>query len=136
MRWFAWIVFLASAWMALPAWADCPLDLGRGTGWVVFSEHYMIAFRSDPLHVEVGQPVALVLNVCTKDGEAAELVKVDAQILDDEKQPSQHLRIVAGTDGHYRAEGLSITAPGHWEIAFDVRSADASEQLSHEIIVK
>jgi uncharacterized protein (TIGR02466 family) len=25
-----------------PAMADCPLDLGRGTGWVVFSDHYII----------------------------------------------------------------------------------------------
>ncbi len=51
--------------MATPAWANCPLDLGRGTGWVVFSDHYMMAFRSDPLRIEVGEPFALVLNVCT-----------------------------------------------------------------------
>jgi hypothetical protein len=136
MRWFASIVFLVSAGMTLPARAACPLDLGHGTGWVVFSEHYMIAFRSDPLRVEVGEPVALVLNVCTKEGEAAELVSVEAQMIDDDKQPSQHLTIVAGTDGHYRAEGLSITVPGHWDIDFDVRSPNASEQLSHEIVVK
>ena len=38
------LAFLAGA---APALADCPLDLGRGTGWVVFSDHYMIAFRPD-----------------------------------------------------------------------------------------
>src|SRR2546430_667252 len=36
---------------ALPAWADCPLDLGRGTGLVVFSDHYMVAFRPDPFRI-------------------------------------------------------------------------------------
>src|ERR1700730_19373117 len=53
--------------------ADCPLDLGRGTGWVVFSDHYMLAFRPEPMRIEVGEPFALLFNVCTKNGNAAEL---------------------------------------------------------------
>src|SRR4051794_10252874 len=62
---------------ALPAWADCPLDLGRGTGLVVFSDHYMVAFRPDPIRIEVGEPFALLFNVCTKSNNAAELVAID-----------------------------------------------------------
>src|SRR5476651_1029 len=81
-----------------PAWADCPMDLGRGTGWVIFSAHYMISFRPDPMRVEIGEPVALILNVCTKDSEAAELVGVTAQLVEgqpaESKGPSQQLRIV------------------------------------------
>ena len=63
-------------------WADCPLDLGRGTGWVVFSDHYMIAFRPEPMRIEVGEPFALLFNVCTKNGNPAELVAVEAQMPD------------------------------------------------------
>ncbi len=37
-------------------------------GWVVYSDHYLMAFRSDPARIEVGEPFALVLNVCTKSG--------------------------------------------------------------------
>jgi len=129
-------VFLLLAFL-LPgeALADCPLDLGHGTGWVVFSEHYMIAFRPDPMHIETNEPVALVLNVCTKDGEAAELVGVAADNLD-VKGAEQHLKIVPGTEGRYRAEGLNLPTIGHWEIDFDVRSGGESERLTHEIVVK
>ena len=127
--------FLLGLAIAGPAWADCPMDLGRGTGWVIFSAHYMISFRPDPMRVEIGEPVALVLNVCTKDSEAAELVAVTVQPVEG-KAPSQQLKIVRGESGRYRAEGLVLGAAGHWQVDFDVTSAQGSEQLTHEIVVK
>ena len=51
--------------------ADCPLDLGHGTGLVVFSQRLMVALRPEPLQIEVGQPFSLIMNVCTKRGEPA-----------------------------------------------------------------
>ena len=58
--------------------ADCPLDLGHGTGIVIYSDRYMLALRPDPMRIEVGQPFGLIMNVCTKGGEPADLVRVDA----------------------------------------------------------
>ena len=50
-----WLLLgLALVFASAPAHADCPLDLGRSTGWVIFSGHYMVAFRPDPVPVEVG----------------------------------------------------------------------------------
>ncbi|HEU5096808.1 MAG TPA: hypothetical protein VFT77_16725 [Reyranella sp.] len=131
----AGLSFCAALIASAAARADCPMDLGHGTGWVVFSERYMIAFRPDPMPIEVGEPVSLIMNVCTKSGEAAELVKVGAERLD-AKMPSQHLKVIGGIDGRYRVDGLSFLAPGRWEIEFDVRSDEGSEELTHEIIVK
>ena len=136
MRALGPIVSLVLAALAVPAWADCPLDLGHGVGWVVFSQHYMIAFRPDPSRIEIGEPFALILNVCTKRGDAAELVGVDAQMSDEARGPSQHLKIVAGKDGRYRAEGPVLATAGRWEVAFDVRSGEESERLTHEIVVQ
>ncbi len=141
MRALAALMSLVLAGVALPAVvspasADCPLDLGHGVGWVVFSQHYMIAFRPDPSRIEIGEPFALVLNVCTKRGEVAELTGVDAQLSDEGHGPSQHLKIVPGKDGRYRAEGLLLPAAGRWEVAFDVRSAGDSERLTHELVVQ
>src|SRR5260370_41977837 len=65
--------------------ADCPLDLGRGTGWVGFSDHYMIAFRPEPMRIEVGEPFALLFHVCTKNGNPAELVAAEAQMPEQER---------------------------------------------------
>lgn len=122
--------------LATPAWADCPLDLGRGTGWVVYSDHYLMAFRSDPLRIEVGEPFALVLNVCTKGGEPAELLAVDASMPEHRHGMNYRPRIVAKGDGRFRAEGMLFHMPGRWEISFNVRAGEESENLTHDIILK
>ncbi len=124
--------------LAVPvaAWADCPLDLGRGTGWVIFSDHYMIAFRPEPLRVEVGEPFSLILNVCTKSGNPAELVAVDAQMPEHRHGMNYRPTIVGAGDGRFRADGMVFHMPGRWEIALDVRAGEESERLTHEIIVK
>jgi hypothetical protein len=121
---------------ASPAVAECPLDLGHGSGLVVFSEHFIIAVRTDPSVIEVGEPFSLILNVCTKGGEPADLVGIDAQ-LDEKNVIDQAPRIVRGTDGRYRAEELVLTAPGSWEIGFNVRTDSGSvERLTHDLIAK
>jgi hypothetical protein len=120
--------------IATPALADCPLDLGRGTGIVVFSEHFIIALRPDPLRLEVGGVFALVLNVCTKGGEPADLVSIDAQ-LDEKNVIGDVPNIVSSGSGRYRAEGLVLTAPGSWEIGFNVRQGKDVERLTHDLIV-
>ena len=121
---------------ALPAWADCPLDLGRGTGLVVFSDHYMVAFRPDPIRIEVGEPFALLFNVCTKSNNAAELVAIDAQMPEGKQGMNYRPTIVSMGDGRYRVEGMVFHMPGRWEITFDVRAGEESERLSHELIIK
>ena len=119
-----------------PAMADCPLDLGRGTGWVVFSDHYMIAFRPEPMRIETGEPFALLLNVCTKNGNPAELVAVEAQMPEPKRAMKGKPTIVSAGEGRYRAEGMVFDRSGRWEIAMDVRAGEESERLTHEIILK
>lgn len=122
--------------LATPAWADCALDLGRGTGWVVFSDHYLMAFRTDPLRIEVSEPFALVVNVCTRRGGPAELLAVDANMPEHRHGMNYRAAIVAKGDGRFRAEGLLFHMPGRWEITFEVRAGDDSERLTHDIILK
>ena len=122
--------------LATPAWADCALDLGRGTGWVVFSDHYLMAFRTDPLRIEVSEPFALVVNVCTRRGGPAELLAVDANMPEHRHGMNYRAAIVAKGDGRFRAEGLLFHMPGRWEITFDVRAGDDSERLTHDIILQ
>jgi len=122
--------------MVPAAAADCPLDLGHGTGLVLFSSHYMIAFRPEPMRIEVGMPFALILNVCTRRGDAAELVRVDATMPEHKHGMNYAPRIVSGGNGRYRAEGLVFHMPGSWEVAFDVRSGEEIERLTHDIVLQ
>jgi hypothetical protein len=121
---------------ALPAWADCPLDLGRGTGLVVFSDHYMVAFRPDPVRIEIGGPFSLLFNVCTKSNNPGELVAVDAQMPEHKHGMNYRPTIVSLGDGRYRVEGMVFHMPGRWEITIDVRAGEETERLSHEFIVR
>lgn len=124
-----------SAW-PLAASADCPLDLGRGTGWVVFSDRAMIAFRPEPMRIEVGQPFSLLFNVCTRKDEPAELLAVDAQMPEHRHGMNYRATIVSNGEGRFRAEGLVFHMPGNWELDIDVRAGSETERLTHEIIVK
>jgi hypothetical protein len=122
------------------AWADCPLDLGHGTGIVVYSDRFMIAFRPEPLRIEVGQPFMLLMNVCTKGGDPAELVQVDAT-MPDHKHGMNYAPTLKGTgEGRYRVDGLLFHMPGSWEVAFDVRPADKPDgeiqRLTHDFVLK
>lgn len=129
-------LLLATPVFTTPAWADCPLDLGGGTGLVVFSGHYMIAFRPDPMRIEVGAPFALLLNVCTRRGEPAELVGVEASMPAHKHGMNYAATIVSAGNGRYRAEGMLFHMSGTWEVDFDVRSGEETERLSHEIVLK
>jgi YtkA-like len=130
------IAGLLALLFAYPACADCPLDLGRGTGLVVFSSHYMVAFRPEPMRIEVGEPFSLLFNVCTKNDKPAELVAIDAQMPEHKHGMNYRPTIVSLGNGRYRVDGMVFHMPGRWELAIDVRAGEESERLSHEFIVK
>lgn len=138
MRTAAGALVLAALLFAWPAavLADCPLDLGRGTGWVVFSDRAMIAFRPEPMRIEVGQPLSLLFNVCTRKDNPAELVAVDAQMPEHRHGMNYRPTIVSSGDGRFRVDGLVFHMPGRWELDIDVRAGSEIERLTHEIVVK
>jgi hypothetical protein len=123
-----------------PAWADCPLDLRHGTGIVIYSDRFMLALRPDPLRIEVGQPFGLIMNVCTKRGEPAELVRVDATMPEHKHGMNYAATVQGGSSGRYRVEGLLFHMPGTWEIAFDVRPVGQTgseiQRLTHDFVPK
>jgi len=121
--------------LSSPVWAaDCPLDLGHGTGIVIFSDRYMLALRPEPMRIEIGQPFTLLMNVCTKAGEQAELVAVDVTL--DERTHAAAPTVQGGESGRYRVEGVMLPKPGRWELAFDVRAGGEVERLTHDIVLK
>ena len=135
MKW--WIALLLLL-LALPgaAWAaDCPLDLGHGTGIVIYSDRYMLALRPEPMRIEIGEPFELLMNVCTKAGQPAELVDVVVTL--DEGGPAAKPRVQPEDNGRYRVEGVMLPKAGSWELAFDVRVGGGEvERLTHDIVVK
>jgi hypothetical protein len=130
------VALVAALLLATPAWSSCPLDLGRGTGLVVFSDHYIVALRPEPLRIEVGEPFSLLLNVCTKTDRPAELAAIDAQMPEHRHGMNYRPTIVSLGEGRYRVDGMVFHMPGRWEISLDVRAGEESERLWHEFILK
>jgi hypothetical protein len=132
------LALLSLAVSSSPALADCPLDLGHGTGIVVYSDRYMLAFRAEPLRLEVGMPFSLLMNVCTKRDEPAELVQVDATMPEHKHGMNYATTIKVMGNGRYRVEGLLFHMPGNWEVAFDVRSSAGGDiqRLTHDFVLK
>jgi hypothetical protein len=122
--------------VSAPALADCPLDLGHGTGIVVYSERYMLAFRPEPMRLEVGLPFTLLMNVCTRRDEPAELVGVDATMPEHKHGMNYATTIRSNGNGRYRVDGLLFHMPGSWEVAFDVRSGGDIQRLTHDFVLK
>ncbi len=106
-----------------------------GLSWI-FSDLYMLALRPDPIRVEVGEPFALIMNVCTKGGEPAELVGVDATLSEQKHGMTRAATLKSGGEGRYRVEGLLFDTVGSWEVAFDVRSGGEVQRLTHDFVVK
>jgi len=130
-----WLVLLSSV-ISAPAWADCPLDLGHGTGIVVYSDLYMLALRPDPLRLEVGLPFSLLMNVCTKRDEPAELVGVGATMPEHRHGMNYATTVKAMGEGRYRVDGLLFHMPGNWEVTFDVRAGGEVQRLTHDFVLK
>ena len=67
----------------------------------------MLALRPEPMRIEVGEPFALLMNVCTKGGEPAELVDVDVTSSDEE-----HARPATPPSGRSRTTTAAIASRG------------------------
>ena len=84
----------------------------------------------------MGAPFTLVMNVCTRRGDGAELLRVEATMPEHKHGMNYTPTIVVIGNGRYRVEGMLFHMPGEWELAFDVRSGEEIERLTHDIVLK
>ena len=98
------------------------------------SEHYRLAFRTEPATLALGQPFAIELRVCPFVGAAPpERIAVDATMPEHRHGMNYTPSVVARGDGRYRAEGLMLHMPGRWELAFEIKAQGRSELITFDI---
>ncbi len=92
--------------------------------------NYEIVFSSAPGPIETGKHFSLDFTVCPRGrARPPESVRVDA-VMPEHRHGMNYLPVVvARGDGRYRADGLMLHMPGHWEIRFDVVTAAGIERL-------
>jgi len=98
-----------------PAMADCPLDLGRGTaGSCSPTIHDRLSPRAECASRSASRSRCCSTS-CTKNGNPAELVAVEAQMPEQKRAMKYKPTIVSAGEGRYRAEGMVFDMPGRWE---------------------
>ena len=124
------------------AWA-CTPELPAGQSAkprTVDGKQYVLAYRTQPEKIVIGQHFVVELTLCAKDGAAApESVRVDAHMPEHRHGMNYKTTITSSGAGKYRAEGLMFHMPGRWEYIFEVRAggnAGATERITTSVVLQ
>jgi hypothetical protein len=98
------------------------------------SPRTVLAYRTVPANVEVGELFALEAVVCSKAGVPTGL-RIDAQMPEHRHGMNYRPQVVALGGGRYRADGLMLHMSGRWQLVFDVERGAAAERLTRDLVV-
>ncbi|MFN0304583.1 MAG: hypothetical protein ACKVQU_29975 [Burkholderiales bacterium] len=101
------------------------------------SKGYVLAYRTEPARIAIGEHFALDVVVCAKDGgvEPAS-IRVDASMPEHRHGMNYRASVTRRGPHEHRAEGLLFHMPGRWELVFDVQGAGPVERLTHGVNVR
>ena len=126
---------LAALVAALPAAAQNCADLAGGAK--VESDRYVLAYRTRPDKVTVGQHFAMELVVCAKSGQPApESLRLDAHMPEHRHGMNYKTTVKPADGGRYLAEGFMLHMPGRWEFIFEVRSAGKTDRVTRSVTLE
>ena len=126
---------LAAFLGGLPAAAQ-PCDDLAGAAKVE-SDRYLLAYRTKPDKITVGQHFAMDLVVCAKGGQpTAETLRVDAHMPEHRHGMNYRTTVKAADGGRYQAEGFMFHMPGRWEFIFEVRAAGKTDRVTRSITLE
>ena len=122
-----------SALSALAALAGGAHACELPPGVRVESERLALSYRTVPAQIAVGQPFALELAACAKQGAALRArVRLDARMPEHGHGMNYRIKVIPLAEGRYRSEGWLFHMPGRWEFVFDL----GAERLTHSVRVE
>lgn len=126
---------LVATLAATPAAAQTCADLSGAAQ--VESERYVLAYRTKPDKIAVGQHFSMDLIVCAKGGQPApENLRVDAH-MPEHRHGMNYRTTVKGADGgRFLAEGFMFHMPGRWEFVFEVRSGGKTDRVTRSVTLE
>ena len=101
------------------------------------SKGYVLAYRTEPAKIVIGEHFSLDVVLCAKDGgvEPA-LIRVDASMPEHRHGMNYRASVTRRGPHQHRAEGLLFHMPGRWELVLDVQGAGPVERLTHGVNVR
>lgn len=126
-RWLTWAGALVTAALsgAAPAALACGEPLPAATRLLAApaspaAEGWQLALAPQPAPLAVGRPLALDIVLCPPPGQALPAsLAVDAWMPAHRHGMNYRATVRALGNGRYRAEGLLLHMPGHWQLTFE-----------------
>jgi YtkA-like protein len=101
------------------------------------SDRYVLAYRTKPAKLAVGQHFVVEMAVCPKSGEAApEAVRVDGFMPEHNHGMNYKAVVKTGKDGRYLADGMLFHMPGRWDFIFEVRGGGKTDRMTHSVVLQ
>jgi hypothetical protein len=128
------VCFILSVTASLPGFAQtCALEDGQKAE----SQRYIVAYRTKPSNIAVGQHFAVEFAVCPREGQPApETVRVDGYMPEHNHGMNYRAAVKPQGKGRYLADGLMFHMPGKWDFIFEITSAGKTERLTHGITLQ
>jgi hypothetical protein len=145
-RWLAWggALVMAALTGAAPAALACGEFLPAASRLLAApaspaAEGWQLALVPQPAPLAVGRQLALDIVLCPPPGQAPPAsLAVDAWMPAHRHGMNYRATLRALGDGRYRAEGLLLHMPGHWQLTFEWPAAagQAPLRLVHDLTLR
>lgn len=125
---------IAAATVSLSAAApSCDIPGARA----IASDRYIVAYRTQPSKIAVGQHFAVEFAVCPKEGQPApEAVRVDGFMPEHAHGMNYRAAVKPQGKGRYRADGLMFHMPGKWDFIFEIRGGGKADRATHSVALQ
>ncbi len=113
------------------AWADCEATAGARR---VEGRDVVLAFKTRPAKIKVGELFAVDVTVCPKKG-TVKGVAVDASMPEHKHGMNYKPTVKKNATEGFTATGMMFHMPGRWQFAFEVDSTAGRERLLDTVAV-
>lgn len=103
----------------------------------VESGRYVLAYRTQPGKLAVGQHFQVEIAVCPKDGQPApEAVRIDGFMPEHNHGMNYKAVVKGGEGGRYLADGMMFHMPGRWDFIFEVRGGGKTDRMTATVMLQ
>ncbi|MGO9612953.1 MAG: FixH family protein, partial [Dissulfurispiraceae bacterium] len=119
--------------------SSAPADVDTSAARMSAKKLFKGSYESEEVPIPVGRFITWKLNVATADGRPVKDAEINLNGAMPEHGhglPTQPEVAKGAGDGHYIVQGLKFSMPGWWVITFKVKTQDAEDTITFNLVVQ